>query len=31
MRQAEAQMVAGALWQDHGLIFASEVGTLFGG
>ena len=26
-RQAEAQMAAGALWQDHGLIFASEVGT----
>ena len=20
-------MAAGALWQDHGLIFASEVGT----
>ena len=27
LRQAEAQMAAGALWQDHGLIFASEVGT----
>jgi integrase len=27
VRQAEAQMAAGALWQDHGLIFASEVGT----
>ena len=26
-RQAEAQMAAGTLWQDHGLIFASEVGT----
>ena len=26
-RQAEAQMAAGRLWQDHGLIFASEVGT----
>jgi integrase len=26
-RQAEAQMAAGPLWQDHGLIFASEVGT----
>jgi len=25
-RQAEAQMAAGSLWQDHGLIFASEVG-----
>ena len=27
LRQAEAQMAAGGLWQDHGLIFASEVGT----
>jgi len=27
VRQAEAQMAAGALWQDYGLIFASEVGT----
>jgi len=27
VRQAEAQMAAGPLWQDHGLIFASEVGT----
>jgi integrase len=27
MRQAEVQMAAGPLWQDHGLIFASEVGT----
>ena len=26
-RQAEAQIAAGPLWQDHGLIFASEVGT----
>jgi integrase len=26
-RQAEAQIAAGALWQDYGLIFASEVGT----
>ncbi len=26
-RQAEAQMAAGPLWQDHGLIFASAVGT----
>ena len=26
-RQAKAQMAAGALWHDHGLIFASEVGT----
>ncbi len=23
----EAQMAAGLLWQDHGLIFASEVDT----
>jgi hypothetical protein len=27
MRQAEAQMAAGPLWQDYGLIFASAVGT----
>jgi len=27
VRQAEVQMAAGPLWQDHGLIFASEVGT----
>jgi hypothetical protein len=27
VQQAEAQMAAGPLWQDHGLIFASEVGT----
>ena len=26
-RQAEAQMAAGPLWRDHGLIFASEIGT----
>ena len=26
-RQAEEQMAAGALWQDQGIIFASEVGT----
>ena len=26
-RQAETQMAAGPLWQDHGLIFASEIGT----
>jgi integrase len=26
-RQAETQIAAGPLWQDHGLIFASEVGT----
>ena len=26
IRQAEAQMAAGTLWQDHGLIFASESG-----
>jgi integrase len=29
-RQAEAQMAAGSLWQDHGLIFASEVGNADG-
>jgi integrase len=27
IQQAEAQMAAGARWQDYGLIFASEVGT----
>ena len=27
VRQAEAQMMAGTRWQDHGLIFASEIGT----
>jgi integrase len=26
-RQAEPQMAAGTLWQDYGLIFASEAGT----
>jgi integrase len=26
-RQAERKMVAGLIWRDHGLIFASEVGT----
>jgi len=26
-RQTQQQIAAGALWQDHGLIFASEVGT----
>ena len=26
-RQAETQMAAGPLWQDYGLIFASEIGT----
>jgi integrase len=27
VRQAEVQIAAGSLWQDFGLIFASEVGT----
>ena len=27
MRQAEAQMAAGTRWRDHGLVFASEIGT----
>ena len=27
IRQAKAQMAAGTRWQDHGLIFASEIGT----
>ncbi len=27
IRQAKAQMLAGTRWQDHGLIFASEIGT----
>ena len=27
MRQAEDRLAAGALWQDHGLVFASAVGT----
>jgi integrase len=26
-RQAEEQLLAGALWQDHDLVFASAVGT----
>jgi integrase len=26
-RQAEDRLVAGALWQDHGLVFASAAGT----
>jgi integrase len=26
-RQAEDRLAAGALWQDHGLVFASVVGT----
>ena len=26
-RQAENRLVAGALWQDHGLVFASAIGT----
>jgi integrase len=27
-RQAEDQLLAGALWQDHDLVFASAIGTL---
>src|SRR4051794_23271616 len=27
VRQAEAQMAVGSLWQDHGLIFVSELDT----
>jgi integrase len=27
MQQAEDRLLAGALWQDHGLVFASTVGT----
>jgi integrase len=27
VQRAKAQMAAGPLWQDHGLIFASEAGT----
>ena len=27
VRQSEAKIAAGPLWQDHGLIFTSEVGT----
>jgi integrase len=26
-RQAEDRLAAGALWEDHGLVFASAVGT----
>jgi hypothetical protein len=26
-RQAEDRLAAGALWQDHGLVFASSIGT----
>ena len=26
-RQAEHRLLAGALWQDHDLVFASAVGT----
>jgi integrase len=26
-RQAEDRLAAGALWQDHGLVFASAIGT----
>jgi hypothetical protein len=26
-RQAEDRLTAGALWQDHGLVFASAIGT----
>jgi hypothetical protein len=27
VRQAEDRLAAGPLWQDHGLVFASAVGT----
>jgi integrase len=27
VRQAEERLAAGDAWQDHGLIFPSEVGT----
>ena len=27
VRQAEDRLAAGPLWQDHGLVFASTVGT----
>ena len=27
MRQAEDRLAAGPLWQDHGLVFVSTVGT----
>jgi hypothetical protein len=26
-RQAEDRLAAGALWQDHGLVFSSAIGT----
>jgi len=26
--QAADRLKAGALWQDHGLVFASSIGTL---
>jgi integrase len=26
-RQAEDRLLAGAIWQDHGLVFASAIGT----
>ncbi|MBD2891362.1 Tyrosine recombinase XerC [Actinomadura sp. RB99] len=26
-RRAKAKIAAGELWQDHGLVFASEIGT----
>ena len=28
VRQAEERLIAGSLWQDHGLVFPSRVGTL---
>jgi integrase len=30
-RQAEDRLAAGALWQDHGLLFASTIGTRLDG
>jgi integrase len=30
-RQAEDRLAAGALWQDHGLVFASTIGTRLDG
>ncbi|HET9898618.1 MAG TPA: tyrosine-type recombinase/integrase [Streptosporangiaceae bacterium] len=27
VRQAEERLAAGALWRDHGLVFASSIGT----
>lgn len=27
VRQAEDRLTAGALWQDHGLVFTSTIGT----